>query len=471
MITHEFFIKYLGFSEEQAKACYNKIKNDKFSSVSGILRLNDDTLFQKFNYYKNELGMSAEKVMEDFRLLTYDTTSDETKTTSVQAKVKFFRDELGFSNKQIQSTMSIFSNSLESLKEKVNFLKTEIDFEPRHIGQVTTILNYDLETLKSKIKFYKDTLGFTSKQFREYPGIFTLDCDSPDKPNSAINKIKFYQEELGFDASQLRTFPCLLSFDTTSGEENPTSVRSKIKFYKDTLGYTNKQFQASPALFNHDIVSDETNPTSVQYKIKFLRENAGFTNKSFQTAPEVFGFDCSENEQNPTSIRAKMRFFAEEVGLSPEHFGQNPVLFHFDCISGEENPKSVRSKLAKLREIGITNEDIQANTKLLMTPAEDIKTKYALWSTIFPDKRFMELKTWFITRVEKIYARYQFLTQEKGMTELRPQHLDICESQFKIRFKSDSAILQQRYPFTPEVVDAIYASYAQMEIEPPIQKD
>ena len=45
-----------------------------------------------------------------------------------------------------------------------------------------------------------------------------------------------------------------------------------------------------------------------------------------------------------------------------------------------------------------TNEDIQANTKLLMTPAEDLEEKYVLWSTIFPDKKYMGLLTWFITR-------------------------------------------------------------------------
>jgi len=59
MIIHEFFMKHLGFSETQAKEIYFKIKNHKFTSNSGILRLNEDTLLQKIEFYKNNNGKKS----------------------------------------------------------------------------------------------------------------------------------------------------------------------------------------------------------------------------------------------------------------------------------------------------------------------------------------------------------------------------------------------------------------------------
>ena len=464
MITQEFFIKHLGMNESQAKYYYDKIKNNQFSSISGILRLNDDTLAQKFKFYKEELGFSAEKVLEDFRLLSYDTTSADS-PTSVISKIKYFREELGFSNRHFEISISPFSMDIETLKKKVAFLNDKLGFEPKHIQQAPSILNFSIETLQEKIDFYKKELGFTSVQFKNTPNLFDFDITS-DSPTSIKSKIKFYKEELGFTDAQFRTSPSLLTFDTYS--DSPTSIKSKVKFYKDTFGFENKHFQSNPILLGLDCISEDS-PTSVKYKAKVLIDQVGFTKKTFQMSPG--SLSCSIDPNEPTSILSKAKFFIEELGFTKEDLAENPILFHLDTISGIENPKSIRSKIKKLEEIGITIDDIRRDTKLLMTPAEDIKIKYALWSTLFPNKEFLSANSWYVTRAEKIYARAMYILEEEKPSVFTPAKLNIGEPQFKIRHKVSTEDLMKKYPFDENVIKSLFEKYKELEIEPPISMD
>ncbi len=485
MISYEFFVKYLGFSETLAKVQYDKIKNSPTSSISGILRLNDSTLLQKFNFYKTELGYSVAEILNDPRILSYDTSTtleeahankDNANLQScVNMKIDFLRKKLGLSNEQIKN-YGFLSYDPQTLQSKLKLYKEHFGLDISHIKSEPSLLNYDIETLDQKADFYKKHLGFTSKQFKDFPTLFTFDCsEESENPSAIINKIKFYKKVLGFSDSQFKTAPCLLSYDTVSDESVPTSVRAKVKFYHDTLGFEAKHFQKSPSLLHHDIISDETKPSSIKAKIKFFTEFFGFMPEHFQADPGIFSYDCSDSG-SPTSVLSKFKYYNETLGLQPEHIRDNTILLHFDIEPEGQNKTnsdkntSVKEKIAKLREIGITNEDIQANTKLLMTPAADIKNKYALWSTIFPDKRFLELKTWFITRLEKVYARHQYLTKELGMTSLRPQHLDICESQFIKRFKEHSDYLIEKYPIDETIIENFYKSYNELGIEPPLQR-
>ena len=465
MISQEFFTKHLNMSEAQAKYYYDKIKNSHFSSVSGILRLNDDTLLQKFNFYKTELDFSTEKVLDDFRILTYDTTSDESSPSSVRAKIKYFRDELGFTNRHFAIAVTPFSNDIEHLKSKVAYLNKTLGFEPKHIQAAPSILNFSQETLDEKIAFYKKELGFTNVQFKNTPNIFDFDISS-EAPSSIKSKIKFYKDELGFDESQFRTSPSLLTFDTWS--DSPTSIKTKVKFYKDTFGFQNKHFQQTPVLLGLDCVSEDS-PTCVKFKTKVLTEQLGFTKRTFQISPGLLSSSIDPNE--PSSTLSKAKFFIEQIGLEPEQLAANPILFHLDCTSGFENPKSIASKIKKLDEIGITIEDIKRDTKLLMTPAEDIKVKYALWSTLFPDKSFIAANSWYVTRPEKIYARARFLVEDKKVKELLVAQLNIGEPQFQLRQKVKTEDLMKRYPFDDEVVKSLFAKYDELEIEPPISMD
>lgn len=485
MITHEFFMKHLGFSETQAKEIYLKIKNHKFTSNSGILRLNEDTLLQKIEFYKNELDFSIEQILSDFRLLTYDTVSfdeeeyenfiknkdlesDIKSPTSIRAKVKYFREELGFENKHFKTTMSIFSNELKNTRRKVEFFKKVLGFGAEQIRAMPWILNYSFETLLKKHEFFTKQIGISNKKIIENPNLFSLDCDS-DSPHSVKNKIKFYREFLGININKIQTFPDLLTYDTVSDESVLTSIRAKMKFFKDTLGYTNKQFQITPNIFYLDCINEDENPSSIKSKIKFYREVMGFENKHFQLDPSVFAYDTISDESSPTSVRAKIKFYEEEVGIGVDIIRENPILLHFDIVN--ENGTSVKFKLKNLREIGITNEDIRENPRILSTPALDIKDKYALWCSIFPDKRFMKLRTWFMTRVEKIYARYVYLAEDLQKTDIRPNQLDFSEKNFVSRFKMSSDTLMERYPLDETILADFYEKYNSLGIQPPIVQD
>lgn len=480
MINYKFFVDNFGFSENDAKEKFKKITDSKFDSIRGIVRLNEDTLLQKFNFYKNELGYSVNELLDDARLLTYDTTTtpteeelktqnlDKKKKTCVRAKAYFAREILGLTDEQIRS-ITIFSFDTDTLTQRVKDLKKHFGFGLEQIHECPTLLYNDIETLKQKADFYKKELGFTSKQFRDNPRLFNYDCDPEStKPTSAIQKIKFYRYELGLKDNQLRTYPDLLSYDTVSDETKEKSVRYKMKVYADLLGFGKKEFQKCPALLNHDCISGEDNPSSVRGKIKFYKEFLGFDNEDFFTDPSIFSYDCTDSN-SITSVKNKVAFYENVIGLTKDQIRKNPILFHFDCDPTSTSPTSVTKKLEAIYKIGLTNKDIQSNTRLLMTPAEDLEEKYVLWSTIFPDKKYMELPTWFITRPEKIYARYRYLTDELHHTNLRPNHLDHCESQFIKRFKSNSQVLMEKYPYDENVLKSLYTKYAELQIEPPIE--
>ncbi len=480
MITYKFFVDNFNISEIDAKKYFDLIANSKFSSIRGIVRLFDSTLLQKIKFYEDEFGFTLDEIFEDLRLLTYDTATvptkeelesqvmDKKKKSCVRAKAYYLRNILGLTNEQIRQD-SYFSFDTETLKQRVKDIKKYLGLEIEHIQECPSLLNNDIETLKAKADFYKKELGFTSKQFKDFPKIFNYDCDPESKKQtSAIQKINFYRNTLGLKDNQLRTYPVLLSYDTASDEIKEKSVKFKMKVYHDLLGFTAREFQKCPSLLNHDCIGGEDDPSSVRGKIKVYREFLGFEDADFFADPGVFSYDCSDSG-SPTSVKTKVAFYENTLGLTKEHIRANTVLLHFDCDPKSQKPTSVAKKLEAIYKIGLTNEDVQNNTRLLMTPAEDLEEKYILWSTIFPDKRYMELQTWFITRPEKIYARYRYLTEELHHQSLRPNHLDHCESQFIKRFKSNSQVLMERYPYDENAIRELYAKYAELQIEPPIE--
>ena len=73
-------------NSDKTVGCYiydNILQNPQQKIIGKLVR----TIERKF--YKEELGFSAEKVLEDFRLLSYDTTSADS-PTSVISKIKYF---------------------------------------------------------------------------------------------------------------------------------------------------------------------------------------------------------------------------------------------------------------------------------------------------------------------------------------------------------------------------------------------
>lgn len=438
MITVNYFIDKLGFDKKSAEEIYNKIKN---SSVNGILRFNEGTLDQRFDYLQNELGISVDKILMNFRLLSMDTAS--TSETSIKTKSAFLRKTLGFENKQFQLNPSIFCSSIESLTEKIFYLKQTLGFTNKEFKKCPIILNFEIDTLKQKIDYFLNELKFTKKDIALHPTLLQFDCSS-DSPQSIKSKVNFYYNTLGLTPAHLRKAPTLLSYDCTD-ETKPTSIKSKIKFFKEELNFGSREFQINPCLLQCDCISDESVPTSIRGKMKFFKDTLGFEKEHLKKAPTLFSFDCSSDTSNPTALINKIKFLLNEVGLTKENLKKDPSLLNFDCISDESNPKGLKSKLKVLKEIGITTEDIQKNTNYLRTPAYDLKDKYILWCNIFPDKSFMDLNGWFITTKEKIYARYIYLRDDVKIENIRPYYLDLPEKVFNKRFKTPPGNLQNIY--------------------------
>lgn len=457
MITVNYFTDKLGLDKKTAQEVYNKINN---SAVQGILRFNEETLDQRFDYLQNELGISVDRILMNFRLLSMDTAS--TSETSIKTKSAFLRKTLGFENKQFQLNPSIFCSSIESLNEKILYLKQTLGFSNKEFKKCPIILNFEIETLKQKIDYFVNELHFTKKDIASHPTILQFDCSS-DNPQSIKGKVDFYYNTLGLTPAHLRKAPALLCYDCID-ETRPTSIKSKIKFFKEELGFGNREFQINPCLLQCDCISDESVPTSIKGKMKFFKDTLGFENEHLKKAPTLFSFDCSSDTSNPTALINKIKFLLNEVGLTKENLKKDPTLLNFDCISDESNPKGIKSKLKVLKEIGITTEDIQKNTKYLRTPAYDLKDKYILWCNIFPDKSFIDLNGWFITTKEKIYARYIYLRDDVKVENIRPFYLDLPEHTFNKRFKTPPENLQNIYILDKKTLEELRNNFKNLNL-------
>lgn len=339
-----------------------------------------------------------------------------------------------------------------------------------------------------RVEYYKSELGFTKKQFQKIPNIITSDTFSnpEENPLSIRAKVKFFKTELGFSNKQLKTTPSLLSYNCLIEDEKTISeninnlenandaskqksIKSKIKFYRETLGFTNKQFQILPKLLTSDCSSDESVPSSIRAKIKFYKDTLGFTNKQFQQFPTLLCYD-THNEKSKTSAIKKIKFYKEKLGLTNEHLQKFPTLLGLDCDENSRNPKSVIKKLTILNEVGITLKDIQKNPRILMCPSADLKIKYVLWVTMFPDKSFMKINGWFVTSPEKIFARYMYIKHNLNLNPT-PRQLDESEPEFKRQFKACSSELFKLYPLDENSINELYKNYLKLNIEPPLQRE
>jgi len=188
----------------------------------------------------------------------------------------------------------------------------------------------------------------------------------------------------------------------------------------------------------------------------------------FEVSPDYF-------KQNNVKIGDYIRNNCNNLAFEDKNIESDFFVRHYES-SIIFNDKAIKFKEMRVRFVvkqsfGITDEDIRENPRILSTPALDIKDKYALWCSIFPDKRFMKLRTWFMTRVEKIYARYVYLAEDLHKTDIRPNQLDFSEKNFVSRFKMSSDTLMERYPLDETILTDFYEKYNSLGIQPPIVQD
>lgn len=404
-------------------------------------------------------------------MITKDILSRKDIPESEKASIEFLLTELGTINdSQVGNLLKVAQTSVERLRAKLDFLYS-IGFDKKAIADSLVILNLSEENnVKNKIVFLKEFLEFSDEDIASSANLIALDY------KLIVAKYRFFVENLGFGKQHFKHYPKLFELDCASDESKQTSVRSKINFYKRTLGYSQKQFQQNPVLLNYDCLSDETAPGSVQYKIKFYEKYLGFTILDFQAHPKCFDYDCSLDNKSSKSIIAKIKYYTENLGFAIEEIKDNFDLLRLDIANGQ-NPNAVPNKIKKLQEIGISIQDIREDPRLLFIPVADIKDKYVLWCTICPDKSFLKKNKWYVTSPEKVYARYQYLILEgvalaKGLSDgSLITALNRGEKEFVRRFKMDSDTLMKKYPLDEVTLAGLYKQYAELKIEPAVQKD
>lgn len=234
-------------------------------------------------------------------------------------------------------------------------------------------------------------------------------------------KIEFFKSSLGFTDKEITevivAFPKILTLDTKS--DRPDGVRAKIKFYKDTFKLTDREL--------HDFVKD---------------------------LPAALGYDTVTDQ--PKSVKSKMKFYKENLDMDKEQLIEfiknSPYVLSYDTIS--DKPTSIKTKLEILHKIGITNDQIIAQPKILAYPAQSLKMRIMLKAIYYGVTQSFDYGMMFNEQL--VYARAQFV---RGRIDIPSKLIYQNDKRFSERTKTTSKELLERYTLTQEKALQIQEEY------------
>lgn len=234
-------------------------------------------------------------------------------------------------------------------------------------------------------------------------------------------KIEFFKSSLGFTDKEITevivAFPKILTLDTKSNR--PDGVRAKIKFYKDTFKLTDREL--------HDFVKD---------------------------LPAALGYDTVTDQ--PKSVKSKMKFYKENLDMDKEQLIEfiknSPYVLSYDTIS--DKPTSIKTKLEILHKIGITNDQIIAQPKILAYPAQSLKMRIMLKAIYYGVTQSFDYGMMFNEQL--VYARAQFV---RGRIDIPSKLIYQNDKRFSERTKTTSKELLERYTLTQEKALQIQEEY------------
>ena len=227
-----------------------------------------------------------------------------------------------------------------------------------------------------------------------------------EKQDYYINTLGIEKEDFSRMLSQSST---LLTHDTK------VTMPAKIEALKEILDTDDdekvKQIIIKfPPILGYDLITDDKN--SVRSKMKFYKKTFNISNDKLMSwikrSPCILGYDCFGS--SPTSVLSKVAFYQKLFGTTfektTEIISNVPLLLDFDCNSNGKT--SLKNKVSVINSLGLDNKYIASHAQILVAPADNIKFRYMLFSTVLEPDKFKNSK-WYGANEQKVYARIEYL--------------------------------------------------------------
>lgn len=237
-------------------------------------------------------------------------------------------------------------------------------------------------------------------------------------------------------------------------------IKSKINFFQATLHFTDKEIAeiiiAFPQILSLDTKSDK--PDSAKAKLMFYKERLKLTDRELRDLvkdlPNLLGYDTVTDK--PKSVKSKLKFYKEYLEMSEDQLikfiKSSPYVLSYDTISNK--PTSVKSKLETLHKIGINNEQIIVQPKILAYPAQSLKMRIMLKAVYYGTTESFDYGMMFNEQL--VYARARFV---KGRIDIPSKLIYQNDKRFSQRTNTTSEELLKQYPLTQEKALEIQEEY------------
>lgn len=167
---------------------------------------------------------------------------------SMGEKIKYFRNKLGITQKELANRLGYYNKDVISL----------IETDKRNPGikslaDIVELINADLSyfgldklTLGEKIKYLRESMGYTQIKFAEKIGITNSDLSTIENNCVAPNqeKIKVIAHGLGISVYELKNFnlkSATAKFNFESDKKDFSTLGEKIRYYRKISNLTQKE--------------------------------------------------------------------------------------------------------------------------------------------------------------------------------------------------------------------------------------
>lgn len=163
-------------------------------------------------------------------------------------KIKYFRNKLGITQKELANRLGYYNKDVISL----------IETDKRNLGikslaDIVELLNADLSyfgldklTLGEKIKYLRESMGYTQIKFAEKIGITNSDLSTIENNCVAPNqdKLRAIAHGLGISVYELENFnlkSATAKFNFESDKKDLSTLGAKIRYYRKSNNLTQKE--------------------------------------------------------------------------------------------------------------------------------------------------------------------------------------------------------------------------------------
>ncbi len=270
-------------------------------------------------------------------------------------------------------------------------------------------------TIKSNINLLKENNipdGVIARLIALHPSIFMLESN-PNNNNSIIYKSKIL-EEYGINLRQaMFLLPNIVEAELYDDSPVMLSLKELEEVFEDKL-VVGKLLLSYPCIVNVDQANQNDN---ISARINFWKKQATLINKEqnkflIRVAP-LLRLSVDPNKED--SVYSLFKYYKDTFYLSDIELLKQVYSFpNFVGLSLDPtNPNSVDKKLAKLHEVGLTNDVIGQNLKVLGVPVNKAKARYIICKNFgMKDKTFLSGR--FMINERKLYARAKFLQDNPG---------------------------------------------------------